>query len=166
MHPQKQHTSLQNRKITFFHTGIYRGPEYSLPHKAYQKQDQANLHVNFGSHKHRLNKQSTIQYVSSVYAEVPQFMGSLNTCITSTYYTAQWWEQVPPEFWFMVMVTERLEIFDFHMPRHGWFVRRTILHSHRKYIHSGARYGCNVQSGRFDVQLRLMHGPPNRGRNP
>ena len=42
-HPQKQHTALQNRKITFFHTDIYSGPDSSLCCKGYQKHDQENL---------------------------------------------------------------------------------------------------------------------------
>jgi hypothetical protein len=88
-HPKKQHTSLQNRKIIFFHTDIYRGPDSSLCHKAYQKHNQANLYVNFGPHKHRFNKQATIQYDSPVYVKVSQFMGSLNTCIMCIHYVAQ-----------------------------------------------------------------------------
>jgi hypothetical protein len=74
---EKQHTSLQNRKITFFHTDIYRGPVSSLCHKAYQKHNQANLYVKLGPHKRRFNKQATTQYDSPVH--VPQFMSSLNT---------------------------------------------------------------------------------------
>ena len=46
VHPQKQHTSLQNRKITFFYTDIYSGPDSSLCHKAYQKHNHANLYIN------------------------------------------------------------------------------------------------------------------------
>jgi hypothetical protein len=43
MHPQKQNTSLQYTKITFFHTDIHKGPDSSLCHKAYQKHNQATL---------------------------------------------------------------------------------------------------------------------------
>jgi hypothetical protein len=60
---QKQHTSLQNRKITFFHTDIYSGSDSSLCHRAYQKHNQANLYVKLGPHKHRYNKQATYHTV-------------------------------------------------------------------------------------------------------
>jgi hypothetical protein len=58
-HPQKQHTSLQNRKTTFSPTDIYSGPNSSLCHRAYQKLNHANLYVKLGPHKHRSNKQAT-----------------------------------------------------------------------------------------------------------
>jgi len=45
---------------------IYRGPDSSPCQKAYQKHKQANLYVNFGPHKHRSKKQTTIQYDSPV----------------------------------------------------------------------------------------------------
>jgi hypothetical protein len=63
VHPQKQHTSLQNRKITFFYTYIDRGPDSSLCHKAYQKHKQANLHIKLGPHKHGYNKHTTYHTV-------------------------------------------------------------------------------------------------------
>jgi len=126
MHPQKQQTSLQNRKITFFHTNIYRWPDSSLCHKAYQKHNQANLYLNFGPHKHRSNQKATTQYVSPVYVVVPKFMDSLNMCIIRTHYLAQCWEQDTPEFGIMLTEMERLEhveIFDFQLPDHSTFVR-------------------------------------------
>ena len=43
--PQKQYTSLQNRKVTFFHTDIYSGPDGSLCQKANWKHKQANLYI-------------------------------------------------------------------------------------------------------------------------
>ena len=63
VHPQKQHTSLQYRKITLFHTDIYRAPDSSLCDKAYQKHNQANLYVKLGPHKHHYNKQATYHTV-------------------------------------------------------------------------------------------------------
>ena len=62
-HPQKQHTSLQNRKINFFHTDIYSGPDSSLCHKVYQEHNQANLYVKLGPYKQRYNKQATYHTV-------------------------------------------------------------------------------------------------------
>jgi hypothetical protein len=50
-------------------------------------------------------------------------------CIISTYYVAQCSEQVTPEFGITLIEMERLEqvdIFDFQLPRHGTFVRRTL----------------------------------------
>jgi len=73
--PKKHHNSLQNRKIAFFHTDIYSGPDSSLCHKAYQKHKQPNRYVNCGPHKHHCNKQYTVQYVPTKYLEVPQFTG-------------------------------------------------------------------------------------------
>ena len=52
-------------------------------------------------------------YISPVCVEVPQFMGILNTCIISTHYVAQSWEQVPPEFGITLIVMEQVEIFEF-----------------------------------------------------
>ena len=68
-HPQKQHTSSQNRKITFFHTDIYRGPDSSLCHKVYQKHNQANLYVKLGPHTHTVTTSTlpTTQYNSPIY---------------------------------------------------------------------------------------------------
>jgi len=77
--PKKQHNSLQNRKIAFFHTDIYSGPDSFLCHKAYQKHKQLNLYVNCGPHKHHSNKQYTVQYVSTKYT------GCLNTYIICTH---------------------------------------------------------------------------------
>jgi len=167
MHPQKQHTSLQNRKIIFVHTGIYRWPDCSLCHKAYQKHDQANLYVNSGSHKHHLNKQASTQYMSPVYAEVPQFMGSLNMCITSTYYMAQCWEQVHPRIRISGDGDGKGENFRLsHAAPRLIHTAHDITAMKTTFTISGARDGCNVPSGRFNVQLCLMHGSPNRGRNP
>jgi hypothetical protein len=61
--PHKQHTALQNRKINFFHTDIYSGPDSSLCHKVYRKHNQANLFVKPGPYKHRYNKQATYHTV-------------------------------------------------------------------------------------------------------
>jgi hypothetical protein len=44
-----------------------------------QKHNQANPYVRLGPHKYHFNKQATTQYVSPVYVEAPQLMGSLNT---------------------------------------------------------------------------------------
>ena len=67
----KQHTSLQNRKITFSHTDIYSGPDSSLCHKAYQKHNQANFYFKLGRHKRRYNKQATTQYNAPIYVVTP-----------------------------------------------------------------------------------------------
>ena len=80
---------ITKRKITLIHTDICRGPDSSLCHKDYQKHDETNLYNNFGPHKHRSNMQATTQYVSPEYVEVPQLMGSLNTCIICITYVAR-----------------------------------------------------------------------------
>jgi len=124
-HPQKQHISLQNRKITFFHTDIYSGPDSSLCQKVYQKHNQANLYVKRGPHKHCYNKQATYHtiWLSSI-CSYPNLWAYLISKYEHT--TWQCWEQDPPEFWITLMVMERMkqvEIFDFHLPRHDKFVR-------------------------------------------
>ena len=44
VHPQKQHTSLQNRKITFFQTDSYRGSESTVPQAVTETQPGKLLH--------------------------------------------------------------------------------------------------------------------------
>jgi len=112
-----------------YKTGKLPSPHFTLTftgaltaHCATRRTNQANLYVKLGPHKHCYNK----QYESPVYVEVPQFMGSLNTCKICTHYVAQCWEQVPQEFGITLIVMVRLqqvEMFGFPMARHGTFVR-------------------------------------------
>ena len=128
-HPQKQHTSLQNRKITFFHTDIYREPDSSLCHKVYQKHNQANLYVKLGPHKHHSNKQATYHTVwLSCMCSYPNVWAVLIHIIW-THYVAQCWEQVPAEFRITLIVMQRLEqeeIFDFHLACHATLVQQKL----------------------------------------
>ena len=111
--------------------------------------DHIHLCINFGTHKHHLIKQGTTQCTSPVHVKVPQFMGSLNTCIMKTYYMAQCWEQDTLQFELRDARLEMVENFDLQMSRHGSVVGRTMRHSHRTYIHNqwgSWRLQCTTRS--------------------
>ena len=168
MQPKKQHNSLQNRKIAFFHTDIYRGPDSSLCHKAYQKHKQLNLYVNCGPHKHHCNKQYTVQYVPTKYLEVPQFTGCLNTYIICTHCgtVLRTSSSVTPNYADSNgdTGTRGNSQLSHAAPRHIRTAYNTSTET--TFIISAARDSYNVPSGRFNLQFHLRHGSPNRGRHP
>ena len=78
---------------------------------------------------HTNTVQTSSPPVSPVYVEVSIFMGSLNMCIICTQYVTQCWEQVTPKFLITLIEMEGLdlvEIFEFQLPDHCTFVRRTL----------------------------------------
>jgi len=166
VHPQKQHTSLHYRKITFFHNDIYGRPHTALCHKAYQKHNQVKLYVNFNPHKHHSNMQGTTKYVPPVYVKVSQLIGSLNTSIICTHYVAQCREQVTPEFGITLMMD------DWNRWKFSTFNCRATAHLYGAHYNRatettftvrGDRNSCNVPSGRFNGQFRSRHGLQTEG---
>jgi len=97
----------------------------------------------------------TTQYESRVYIEVPQFMGTLNTCKLCTHYVEQCWEQVPQEFRITLIVMR-----DWNRWKFLAFLFRATEHSYGEsydfatettFTISGARHSCNVPRDRFSV---------------